>query len=275
MQKSQWAASQDQKLKNIIWSSPTWMTTLCSNRYWRSSTTLWVHDVLHECASFYSWPKLPDGNDKTDIRKLYELSNREENIQGTPQTQKKAFEIDWCQVWVNALYHHHHLSLNCEGRLGTAEDFATSWRTPGLSTPWCCLLTSSSVCPVFFPPSLCLAQWFWPDLMNGRHDHTTAVCVRRSSCGLIACWILAWTSSLVTWSLHETCSILQKHLISMTCILLWSSAGRVHDSQVHRNMDVTRECISRILELREILLSFQTGFNFVNAAVLCAILENI
>ena len=31
---------------------------------------------------------------------------------------------------------------------------------------------------------------------------------------------------------------------------------RVHDSQAHRKMDVTRERISRILELREILLSF-------------------
>ena len=38
---------------------------------------------------------------------------------------------------------------------------------------------------------------------------------------------------------------------------------------------MTRECISRILELREILLSFQTGFNLVNAAVICAILESI
>ena len=40
-------------------------------------------------------------------------------------------------------------------------------------------------------------------------------------------------------------------------------------------MDVTRERISRILELREILLSFQTGFNLVSAAVICAILESI
>ena len=40
-------------------------------------------------------------------------------------------------------------------------------------------------------------------------------------------------------------------------------------------MDVTMERISRILELREILLSIQTGFTFslVNAAVVCAILE--
>ena len=52
-----------------------------------------------------------------------------------------------------------------------------TWRTPDLSIPWCCLPTSSSVCLVFFPLSLCLARWFWPDLMNGRHEHTTAVCV--------------------------------------------------------------------------------------------------
>ena len=53
----------------------------------------------------------------------------------------------------------------------------------------------------------------------------------------------------------------------MACILLWSSAVRVHDSQAYRKMDVTRERISRILELREILLSIQTGFSLVNAAV--------
>ena len=47
------------------------------------------------------------------------------------------------------------------------------------------------------------------------------------------------------------------------------------NSQAHRKMDVTREHIGNILELREILLSFQTGFNLVNAAVACAILESI
>ena len=82
-----------------------------------------------------------------------------------------------------------------------------TWRTPGMSIPRCCLPTSSSVYLVFFPLSLCLAKWFWPDLMNGRHDHTTVnlrlfTMVRRSSCGPIACLILAWTSSLVTWSLY-------------------------------------------------------------------------
>ena len=61
----------------------------------------------------------------------------------------------------------------------------------------------------------------------------------------------------------------------MACILLWISAVRVHDSQAYRKMDVTMECISRILKLREILLSFQTGFKLVNAAVVSAILESI
>ena len=46
---------------------------------------------------------------------------------------------------------------------------------------------------------------------------------------------------------------------------------RVRDSQAYREMDVTRERISRIFELREILLSIQAGFSLVNAAVLCAI----
>ena len=41
---------------------------------------------------------------------------------------------------------------------------------------------------------------------------------------------------------------------------------RVHDSQAYRKMDVTRERTGRILKLREILLSFQTGFNLVSAA---------
>ena len=49
----------------------------------------------------------------------------------------------------------------------------------------------------------------------------------------------------------------------------------VHGSQVYRKMDVTKERISRILELREILLSFQIAFNLVNAAVVFAILDSI
>ena len=50
---------------------------------------------------------------------------------------------------------------------------------------------------------------------------------------------------------------------------------RVHDSQANRKIDVTRERISRILELREILLSIQTGFSLVKAAVACAFLKSV
>ena len=56
--------------------------------------------------------------------------------------------------------------------------------------------------------------------------------------------------TMVKWSLYEMCSKLWQHLISIACILLWSSAVRVHDSQANRKMDVTRERIRRILELR-------------------------
>ena len=97
-----------------------------------------------------------------------------------------------------------------------------TWQTPGLSNPWCCLPISFSVCLVLFPLSLCLARWFWPDLMNGRHVHTTTVCVSWGLC--IVCWILAQTSSLVMWSLYE----MRQHLISLACILFCSSACIMH-----------------------------------------------
>ena len=61
----------------------------------------------------------------------------------------------------------------------------------------------------------------------------------------------------------------------MACILLGSSAVRVHDSQAYGKMDVTKERISLIFELREIILSLQTGLNLVNAAVVYAIQEII
>ena len=86
----------------------------------------------------------------------------------------------------------HHLSLNHEGRWGTKDDFATSFLYFSLfsialwdlanSGPVHSLVLSSHLflclpCLEFFPLFLCLARWFWPDLMNGGHDHTAAVCV--------------------------------------------------------------------------------------------------
>ena len=50
---------------------------------------------------------------------------------------------------------------------------------------------------------------------------------------------------------------------------------RVHDLQAYRKVDVTRERISRILKLRKILLSFQTDFSLVNAAVVSAIPDSV
>ena len=77
------------------------------------------------------------------------------------------------------LDHNYHLSLNREGRWGTIDDFVISFQHfPVFSTAlWCCLPTSSCACLVFFLLSLCFARWFWADLMNERHDHTTAACV--------------------------------------------------------------------------------------------------
>ena len=103
---------------------------------------------------------------------------------------------------------HLHQSLHWEDRWGTTDDFTASFLhfnlfftallDFGKSRPvhfWtiCCLLTSSSVCLVFFSLSLCLARWFWPDLVSKRHVHTTAfaslyqfLMVRKSSCGQTA-----------------------------------------------------------------------------------------
>ena len=131
-----------------------------------------------------------------------------------------------------------HLSLNREGRWGTTDDFTTiprppsnpvflcfpapswTWRTPGLSIPWCCLPISSSVCLAFFPPLTVPCKMFltWPDERQTWPYHCSLrlfTMVKRSSCGPIASWILARPSSLETWSSYKIRSILRYHLISM------------------------------------------------------------
>ena len=52
--------------------------------------------------------------------------------------------------------------------------------------------------------------------------------VRRSLCGLIACWILPWTSSLVTWSLYEMCSTSFSWLVFFFGALLLGSMIHKH-----------------------------------------------
>ena len=145
-------------------------------------------------------------------------------------------------------HHHHHLFPYREGRWGTTDDFATSFlHFPLFSTalwdlvnyrPVHSLMLSSHLflcLPCLLPPFTVPCK-----MVLARHDERETwpyhcslrlfTMVRRSSCGPIACWILARTSSLVTWSLYEMCSILRQNFISMSCILLWSSAVRVHDS---------------------------------------------
>ena len=88
-----------------------------------------------------------------------------------------------------------------------------TWQTPGLSIPWCCLPTSFSL-PCLLPPFtvLCKMVLARPDERETCPYHFSLrqfTMVRRASCGPIACWILAWTSSLVTWSLYEMRSVLR------------------------------------------------------------------
>ena len=86
---------------------------------------------------------------------------------------------------------HLHLFLNRGDRWGTTDDFTTSflhfslfstalWNLSNSRPVHSLMLPShpfSSVHLVFFSLSLCLARWFWLDLMSGRHVLTTSVCV--------------------------------------------------------------------------------------------------
>ena len=96
-------------------------------------------------------------------------------------------------------HHHHHLSLNREGRWGTTDNFAASFlHFSRFSTaPWDLakarhvhsMLLSSNLflcLPCLLPPfTVPCKMVLAPDLMNGRHEHTTAIRVSlRSSGGL-------------------------------------------------------------------------------------------
>ena len=123
-------------------------------------------------------------------------------------------------------HHHHYLSLNHEGCWGTTDDFVASflhfplfstalWDLPN-SRPVHSLMLSSHLflcLPCLLPPFTvpCKVVLARPDEWETWSYHCSLhlfTIVRRSSRGPIACWILAWTSLLVTWSLYEMCSIL-------------------------------------------------------------------
>ena len=129
--------------------------------------------------------------------------------------------------YICIIHFHLHLFLNCVGQWGTTDDITTSFlHFPLFFTarldfanpkPAHSLMLSSHL---FFcllcllPSSLCLARWFWPDLMNGRHVHTTSVCISLPWSGglhMVQLPAGSWHRLLflVTWSLYEMCSIFQ------------------------------------------------------------------
>ena len=119
-----------------------------------------------------------------------------------------------------------HLSLNRGGRWGKTDDFTTNFHhfslfssalwdlanskpfhSPNLSSHlfFClaCLLA-----PFTVPRKMVLARPYERETRPYHFSLRLSTTVRRSLCGPIACWILARTSSLVTWSLYEMSSIL-------------------------------------------------------------------
>ena len=121
---------------------------------------------------------------------------------------------------------HLHLFLNRKSPWGKTDDFTTSclrfrvfsgvlWDL-AKSTPVHSLMLSSNLffclpclLPSFtVPRKTVLAR---PDEKETRPNHCSLrlFTMVRSSCGSAACGILTWTSSLVTWSLCETRSILR------------------------------------------------------------------
>ena len=130
-------------------------------------------------------------------------------------------------------HHHHHLSLNCQGRWGTINYFATSFLHFSLfstalwdlanSMPVHSLMLSSHLflCPPCLLPPFTVP---WKMVLAGPDERETwphpctlhLFKMIRSLYGPIACWILARTSSFVTWSLYEMRSIMRLHHKSQT-----------------------------------------------------------
>ena len=178
-----------------------------------------------------------------------------------------------------------HLSCSLADRRGTTVDFTTSFLHSSWfsafrsmmfhSRPVHSLMLSSHH---FLCLPLCLPPWTIPCRIVLASPDDRVACpyhfslrlftvVKRSSYGPMAFPILAFTSSLVMWSLYEIPRSLQKHLISNACILLSMSAVMVHNSHAYKNMDMARERISLILELMVMFLSFQMTSSLVTATI--------
>ena len=129
----------------------------------------------------------------------------------------------------NTFFTHLHLnpSLNREDRWCTRDDFTTSFlKFSLLSTALWDLVNSGSVHSLMLSSHLffclpCLLSPFTvpcktvlarPDERETCPYHCSLrlfTMIRRSSCDPIACWILARTPSLLTWSLYEMHSTLR------------------------------------------------------------------
>ena len=122
-------------------------------------------------------------------------------------------------------HHHHHLSLNREGRWGTTDNLTTNFFHFSLFCTALCdlanprpvhsLMLSSHLflcLPCLLPPFTvpCKMVLAKPDEREtcsyhfGLHFFTM---VRKSSYGPVACWIMAQTSLLVSWSWYKVHSI--------------------------------------------------------------------
>ena len=156
---------------------------------------------------------------RRDARTVCLSRNRESNS----NSQKKKYSTG--TYFTN--YHHHRQSLNHGGRLGTTDDFATSflnfslfstalWDLPNSRYVHFLMLSSHLflclpclLSPFTVPCKMVLTRPDERETWPYRCSLHLFTIVRSSSCGPIACWILARTSLLVTWSLYEMCSILR------------------------------------------------------------------
>ena len=143
-------------------------------------------------------------------------------------------------ISIVVVHYDHHLSLNCESCWGTTDDFTTSFLLFSLfftalwdlanSKPVHSLMLSSYLffcLPCFLPPFTVPCKMVWPDQMNGRHTiqykfivpvgKFLSILLQFASFydGQVFVWsdclpyLMAQTSSLVTWCLYEMRSILQ------------------------------------------------------------------
>ena len=145
--------------------------------------------------------------------------------------------------------HHHPLPspiLNGRVHWGTTDDFTTSFfHFFMFSTALCDLVNSRPVhflvlsshffvcLPCLLPPFTvpCKMVLARPDELETCPYYISLrllMMVRRSSCAPLACWILAQTSLLVTWSLYEMRSFFRYYFISMENII-----GAINSKNVH------------------------------------------